>query len=307
MSEMSKRKLILLIVAGIVALGTMIVAKSLMAPTQQQPVQEVQASTTQILAATRNMPTGTILRDSDMKWTPWPAEADTSQLYVKSKDDMGRLVGGVLRDAVREDEPILMGHVVQPHEHGFLAVVLEPGKRAMTIALTPSAEVAGFIFPGDHVDVILTHSFSRQDVSSLTERRVSETVLTDVRVLALDQKSDDLTTDPKVAQLATLEVSPKQAEKLALASDIVGIPGAGGGGRGTLSLALRSLAAESVTEGGAVVPPLTPQMIGDERTATWDSDVSSAYPTVNGEDGLMQKVHVMRGKDATDKIFERHK
>src|SRR5471030_901632 len=102
----------------------------------------------------------------------------------------------------------------------------------MSVTLTPSAEVAGFIFPGDRVDVILTHSFSRKDVSALTERHVSETVLTNARVLALDQKSDDQTTDPKVAQLATLEVTPRQAEKLVLAADLIG----GQGGRGTISL-----------------------------------------------------------------------
>ncbi len=170
--------------------------------------------------------------------------------------------------------------------------MLEPGKRAMTIQLTPSAEVAGFVFPGDHVDVILTHSFSRKDMSQLSERRISETVLTDVRILALDQKSDNQSADPKVAQLATLEVSPKQAEKLALAADIVGAPGSGGSHGGTISLVLRSLAMDETT------PTLMP-IKARRGTAT----SVQPYPTVNGDDGLMQRVHIMRGKDAADSTF----
>jgi len=298
MSETSKRKIVLLVVAGLVAIVTMMVAKSMMAPAEKPAQTVAVVKTTQVLAAARNMPTGTILKEGDLKWITWSAEADTSQFYISGKDDMGRLIGGVLRDSVHADEPIMSGRVVQPHEHGFLAAVLDPGKRAMTIALTPSAEVAGFIFPGDHVDVILTHTFSRKDVSDMADRRVSETVLTDVRILALDQKSDDQATDPKVAQLATLEVTPKQAEKLALASDIVGPPSTGGAStKGMLSLVLRSLATEEVPDAAKAAA---------DKSATWDSDVSSAYPTVNGDDGLMQKVHVMRGKEATDHTFERH-
>src|SRR5208283_4931348 len=117
-------------------------------------------------------------------------------------------------------------------------------------------------------DVILTHTFSRKDMSELTERHVSETVLSDVRVLALDQKSDNQSVEPKVAQTATLEVTPKQAEKLALAADLVGGPT--GGNRGALSLALRSLAAEeaalatpsSETSAAATSPAAPLQAVG---------------------------------------------
>lgn len=230
-----------------------------------------------------------------MKWIPWAATADTTKLYVKGIADMGGLIGAVLREGLRADEPFIMGRVVQPHEQGFLAAVLTPGMRAVSVTLTPSAEVAGFIFPGDRVDVILTHTFSRKDVSDLTERFVSETVITDARVLALDQKSDNQTVEPKVAATATLEVTPKQAEKLALAGDIVGGPG----GRGAISLALRSLA----TDGEAAQPDASSNGPGP----TWDSDVSPAYPTVNGEDGLMQRVQIMRGKDKSESTFERHR
>lgn len=289
---MSMRKIILLSLALLIGVGTYMVLRS---SEQPQQVAEVQVKTTEILAAARDLPTGAILKESDMKWIPWAATADTAKLYVKGAADMGGLIGAVLREGLRSDEPFIMGRVVQPHEQGFLAAVLTPGMRAVSVALTPSAEVAGFIFPGDRVDVILTHSFSRKDITELSERHVSETVLTNARVLALDQKSDNQTVEPKVAATATLEVTPKQAEKLALAADLVGGPG--GASRGAISLALRSLASEedAAAQSTSVKGP------------TWDSDVSSAYPTVNGDDGLMQRVQVMRGKDKTETTFERHR
>ncbi|MFY9287237.1 MAG: Flp pilus assembly protein CpaB [Alphaproteobacteria bacterium] len=296
---MTKRKMTLLIIAGIIAFCTVLVARSLMTPQAQNEVAVVK--TTEIIAAARDLPVGTILKETDLKWIQWTAESDTSQLFVKGKDDMTRATGAILRDGVRTGEPILSSRIVQPRNNGFLAAVLAPGMRAISVTLAPSSEVAGFIFPGDRVDVILTHVFSRKDSDTFNERRVSETVLSDVRVLALDQKSDGMSTDPKIAQLATLEVTPKQAEKLSLAADIAGTPGANA--RGNITLSLRSLAREE-DEALAAMGGTTPTI---KDTTTWDSDVSPAYPGVNGDDGLMQRVHIMRGKEAVDTHFERRK
>jgi pilus assembly protein CpaB len=315
---MASRRILLLAVAGIVAVGTIYMARSMMATPDTVVKAPPPIQTTEILAASHDMSTGTILKESDVKWVQWPAEAPTTRLYVKGKNELANVTGGVLREGIRGDEPITLGRVVQPHEQGFLAAVLTPGKRAMSVTLTPSAEVAGFIFPGDHVDVILTHSFSRKDVPGLTERRMSETVLTDVRVLALDQKSDNQVTDPKVAALATLEVTPKQAEKLALSADMVS---QGGMGRGSIALVLRSLATDdantpangsapgTVTDANlgtaSNIPPVI-VMPAPPTGPTWDSEVSPAYPSVTGEDGLMQKVQIMRGKDVSETNFQRH-
>jgi pilus assembly protein CpaB len=292
---MSTRKIILLSLALLIGIGIFMVFRS---SEQTAPAPVVEVKTTEILAAARDLPTGTILKEADMKWQPWAATAPTTKLFVKDKTDMATLIGAVLREGLKSDEPFIVGRVVQAHEQGFLAAVLDPGKRAVSVTLTPSAEVAGFIFPGDRVDVILSHTFSRKDSNDLSERHVSETVLTNVRVLALDQKSDNQSTEPKVAATATLEVSPRQAEKLALAIDMVGNSGSG---RGTLSLALRSLGVE-----GDATPTLSVEAL-EPPTPTWDSDISPAYPTVNGEDGLMQKVQVMRGKEKTEFTFERHR
>jgi len=287
---MVPRKIALLLAAGLVALVTVFVVRSMMTPEAPPPETPV-VQTTEIAAAARDLPTGTILKETDLKWIQWAAGADTAALVVKGQTNFSDLSGAVVRDGFRAGEPILSARVAHPHDQGFLAAVLNPGKRAMSVSLSPGQEVAGFIFPGDRVDVILTHSFSRKDSAELTERRVSETILQDVRVLALDQRSDNQTTDPKVAQLATLEVDEKQAEKLALAVDMTTSQISN---KAAISLILRSLAAE---EPGPDKKP----------TPTWDSDVSPAYPTVNGDDGLMQRVQVMRGKTITEDTFERHR
>lgn len=298
---MPKRKILLLAVAGGVAIVTVLMARSMMHPSENGSL-AVSVPSTEVMAAARDLPTGTILKEIDVKWIPWSADAETGKLYVKGKAEISTIVGAVLRQGLHADEPIVMGRVVQSHEQGFLAAVLEPGKRAVSVTLTPSAGVAGFIFPGDHVDVILTHSFSRKDIPDLTERRVSETVVADARVLALDQKSDDQSTDPKIAQLATLEVTPKQAERVALAIDLVTQTS---GGRGSITLALRSLATQETAAptGTAAGMPV----LNHETGPTWDADVSSGLPAINGDDRLVQKVHVMRGKETVDSSFERHR
>lgn len=286
---MASRKIILLLIAGVVAVGTMLAVRNAATPTEPVAEQAPVVQVVEIAAAARDLTTGTILKDTDLKWIPWGAKTEGGAFYVKGTANLSDLVGAVARDNINAGEPLLTGRIVQPHDQGFLAAVLKPGQRAMSISLSPTAEVAGFIFPGDHVDVILTHSFSRKDSSDLTERRVSETILQDVRVLALDQRSDKVSNDPKIAATATLEINEKQAEKLALAADMTTQLS----NKGSLSLILRSLAVEGEVD--------------KKPTPTWDSDVSPAYPTVNGDDGLMQRVQVMRGKTITENTFERHR
>ncbi len=291
---MTSRKMIMLMLAVLVGGVTFYSIRSAQTSSDKAgaPVESLQ-----VLAATHDLPIGAILKDADMKWIPWPETVENSKLYVKGKTDMASLAGSVLREGVRSDEPLMMGHVVQPHEQGFLAAVLMPGMRAISVTLTPSAGVAGFIFPGDRVDVILTHTFvtkaDRND-SGTTARHLSETIIHDARVLALDQKSDNQSTDPKVAQLATLEVSPKQAEKMALAVDMAGQVN---GGHGSIALVLRSLA----TDDSATADPHSDQ--ASDQGLTMDSDVSPVYSRIM----QFNKVEVMRGKDVTEATFQKSK
>jgi Flp pilus assembly protein CpaB len=215
---------------------------------------------------------------------------------------------------MRAGEPVLPGRIVKAGEQGFMAAALAPGMRAVSIAITPVAGVAGFVFPGDHVDVIVTHQIGRKSETEGTSRRVSETMLKNVRVLALDQKMNDQISEPKVAQIATLEVTPKQAETMALISEL-----------GTVSLALRSIANDPNADDAsppaeptqtASEPQVVPDVVLDASALatgtlppsldqiTWDSDISKVLPRPGNRSGAVQKIQIIRGKETTESVFE---
>ncbi len=295
---MPSRKITLLLAAAVIALATVFAVQGMMSPEKAAPEKRADVASTEVIVAARDLPTGTILKESDLKWAPWVASADTSFMLVKGRVKLSDFTGAVVRDGFRSGDPITASRIAHAKDQGFLAAVLTPGMRAMSVSLSPNAQVAGFIFPGDRVDVILTHSFSRKDVPGWTDRRISETILQNIRVLALDQRSDNQSNDPKVAQLATLEVGKKDAEKLAMAIDMAD---GKSGGKAALMLALRSLAVDEPAPSGIQLPT------GDAAAPTWDSDVSRSYPSVNGDDGLIYRVQVMRGKTTTENTFERQR
>ncbi len=298
---MPARKLVLLLVALIIAGGTVMLAKSMMTNSANKAgsTAAVEAATDQVLVAARDLPAGTLIKDADIKWQAWPAGAATDSLAVKGKKDVSDYVGAVVRQGLRTGEPIMDGRVVRSREQGFLAAVLDPGMRAISVPVTPTGGVAGFVFPGDRVDVIVTHQVTRKTDPDPNGRRVSETILTNVRVLALDQRTNDQATEPKIAQTATLEVTPKQAESLALVTQI-----------GTLSLVLRSLASDANEPPGinasalAIAEQSLAQPDPNAPGMTWDSDVSHVLAKPGNRRGAVQTIQIMRGKDTSESVFE---
>ena len=143
------------------------------------------------------------------------------------------LFGTVVRYPVTAGQPITRGSLVGPQDRGFLAAALGPGMRAITVPVNASTGVAGFVFPGDHVDIVLTQTVEGGgDGPAL---KASETIVRNVRVLATDQRITDKGEDGKVEVKTftnvTIEVTPSIAEKVAVSQSI-----------GTLSLSLRSIA-----------------------------------------------------------------
>lgn len=298
---MPMRKVVLLLVALLIGGATVLISRSMLSTPAGQPAEAVKATPTyEILVAARDIPSGTMLKESDFTWKIWPKEEGTTRYAVKGQSDMKEFTGTVARGGLRTGEPITTNRVVKPGEQGFMAAALAPGMRAVSISITPVAGVAGFVFPGDHVDVIVTHQVGRKTDMDPAGRRVSETVLQNVRVLALDQKMNDQVVEAKVAQIATLEVTPKQAETVALVSQI-----------GTLSMALRSIAndpePQQTTEEGialdaaalGVTPPAS-----DSSAITWDSDVSQVLPRPANRRGAVQKIQIIRGKESTESVYE---
>ncbi len=226
---MDVRKLILLVGALLVAGLTAFMARSMFSGggAAQAAAAPVEPVGNEVLVAAKPLPLGTIITADMLVFQPWPKDMVEKAYYLKGAVDPATLVGKVVRHTVMAGQPVAQGALIGPGENGFLAAALGPGMRATTISLSDTSGIAGFLFPGDRVDVILTQEVSG-DGPSL---RTSETIVRNLRVLAVDQRMDDTTTEAKVGRTATLEVTPKLAEKIAVAETI-----------GTLSLSLRAIA-----------------------------------------------------------------
>ena len=232
---MDAKKIVLLIGALIVAGITAFMAKTMFdtkpaAPTVQAAA--VPDTGPQILVATRTLTVGTIIEPDSFRYQPWPKELVENAYYAKGESDPASLAGTVVRSAVTAGQPLTKGSLVEPGDRGFLAAALGPGMRAVTVSVSAQQGVAGFIFPGDRVDVVLTQSVEGGEGPPL---RAAETIVRNVRVLATDQRviSEDKEgkREVKTFSTITLEVTPRLAEKVAVAMKI-----------GDLSLSLRSIA-----------------------------------------------------------------
>jgi pilus assembly protein CpaB len=232
---MDKKKLLLLIGALIIAIGTGLAARSGLSGSTAPEAAAVAPPVPQgpkVLVAQRALPVGTIVTQDSISFQAWPKEMVQDAYFIEGEADLAKLIGTVVRNPVTAGQPVTQGSLVSPGDRGFLAAALGPGMRAITITVSQKTGVAGFIFPGDHVDIVLTQQVAGGgDGPPL---KVSETIVRNVRVLATDQrfsgKDDDGKTLVKAFSNVTFEVTPRIAEKVAVAQAM-----------GTLSLSLRSL------------------------------------------------------------------
>ncbi|WP_336985853.1 Flp pilus assembly protein CpaB [Altererythrobacter aquiaggeris] len=234
---MDRKKLVLLLGALIIAIGTAMAARSMFAGASAPQVEA--AATPQgpkVLVAQRALPIGTIITADSISFQQWPEEMVQDAYFVDGEADMSKLMGTVVRHQITAGEPITHGSLVRPGDRGFLAAALGPGMRAVTVPVSAKTGVAGFVFPGDRIDLVLTQTVKGEGDKSL---KASETVLRNLRVLATDQSTEQEVVNGKTVVRAfrtvTLEATPRIAEKIAVAQTI-----------GTLSLSLRSLADSQV-------------------------------------------------------------
>ncbi|WP_324828244.1 Flp pilus assembly protein CpaB [Qipengyuania zhejiangensis] len=232
---MDRKKLVLLVGALVIAIGTALVARSMFAGASapQAEAAQVEAQGPKVLVALRALPAGTIITADAIGYQQWPEDLVQDAYFLDGEADMTKLLGTVVRHPVTAGEPVTQGSLVAPGDRGFLAAALSPGMRAITVPVSAQSGVAGFVFPGDRVDMVLTQTVEGAEGSSL---KASETILRNLRVLATDQstvqeKAEDGSTIVKPFRAVTLEVTPVIAEKIAVAQTI-----------GTLSLSLRSIA-----------------------------------------------------------------
>lgn len=242
---MDRRKLMLFLVAMVVAIGTALGARSLLTGRGSAP--QVQAGIPlvpqgpKVLVAQRALPMGTIITADAIAFQAWPKDMVRDAYFVSGSVNMAKLVGTVVRYPITAGQPVTQGALVAPGDRGFLAAALGVGMRAITISVNDKTGVAGFIFPGDHVDLMLTTDIkpkSNNGPAGMSDDRdlfATETIMRNLRVLATDQNTETETVNGKSvvkrSGTVTLEVTPKIAEKIEVAQN------AGG-----LSLSLRPLA-----------------------------------------------------------------
>ena len=237
---MDVKKLILLVGALVIAGISAFFVRALVSDSGAQQVQagEVEPKGPKVLVATKPLPLGTILTQEMFKLQPWPKDLVENVYFLEGETNLESLTGKVVRVSVPAGQPLTKGSIVGPGERGFLAAALTPGMRAVTVSINAESGVAGFVFPGDRVDMVLTHGISYQgDTAEGTPAealRVSETILRNVRVLAIDQRTNELGGEgegPRTGRTVTFEVPPKFVEKIAVAQTL-----------GQISLSLRPLA-----------------------------------------------------------------
>jgi pilus assembly protein CpaB len=204
-----------------------------------------------VLVAQRALPVGTIITADSVAFQLWPKEMVQQAYFIDGEADMNKLLGTVVRYPITAGQPVTQGALVAPGDRGFLAAALGAGMRAVTIPVSAKTGVGGFVFPGDHVDLMLTQTVPGRDGGAAL--KATETILRNVRVLATDHSTETEIEEGKTVVRAfrtvTLEVTPKIAEKIAVSQTI-----------GTLSLSLRSLADNqsdldrSIADGSVKVP-----------------------------------------------------
>jgi pilus assembly protein CpaB len=234
---MNVKKLALLVGALVIAVITAVMAKNMFAGAGAQQAAAAPAAPLgpKVLVAKKALTVGTIIDAESFAYQPWPKELMQSAYYVEGAPDGDpkALLGTVVRYQITAGQPVTRGSLVGPQDRGFLAAALSPGMRAITVPVNAASGVAGFVFPGDRVDMVLTQEVAGGGDGP--KLKVSETIIRNIRVLATDQRVTEKDAEGKTVvktfNNVTIEVTPRIAEKIAVAQSI-----------GSLSLSLRSLA-----------------------------------------------------------------
>jgi pilus assembly protein CpaB len=225
---MKKGQLIGIAIAGVCGLGAFVGMQKL--TTKPQVVQrEVRTNLAEVLVARADLGLGAIASESSFRCQGWPQEAvPMGAVQCRGAGTLKEFVGHIARAPIMTNEPITRQKLIKPGEGGVLASILPEGRRAISTKITEDTAVGRLILPNDHVDVFLI----RRTRGKGGEDHSSELLFSNVRVLAIGQRLESKEGQKGVeGNTATLELSPMQSEKLALAKSM-----------GDITLALRSIA-----------------------------------------------------------------
>jgi pilus assembly protein CpaB len=255
-----------LMAIGLVGFGTVAWISTRPPPPPPQVAAPPPPAKVAVLGAARPLRAGSLLKPEDLAAKEVLVSDQTADMSADTPDGRRALSGAMVRRSLSKGEPVRSSDVMRPGDHGFLAAVLQPGMRAVTVAVDATTGAAGLIWPGDRVDLILTQTI-QATAMPLGHRVAAETVLSDVRVIAIDQQlvqgADANQTDNQ-ARTVTLEVTQDQAVSVSVATRL-----------GRLSLSVRS--ADAGTN------------VAASRDTTWAVDVSPALgaePPAHQQDTL---------------------
>jgi pilus assembly protein CpaB len=237
--------------ARLVVLGIAVAAggvAALLASRSHNPEPEktpvAQLETVDVLVAKTDLNRGEVIGANDIGWQAWPKASANGNFITKPSrpDAVNQFTGAIVRVPVATGQPVYDPMVVFAKGSGFLAAVLPKGMRAVAMDITPDSSAGGFILPEDHVDILLTRHDKQAERVNGIEKIVTDTILRNVRVLAVDQTVEEKSGQKVVVgKTVTIELTPQQAETLARSRQL-----------GSLSLSLRSLvdSQSSTPEGG---------------------------------------------------------
>ena len=228
---MKQGQIIALGIAGAAGVLAVVGFQTFMKPEVKQVVRKETINTTRVLVAKRRIGLGDVASRNSFTWQQWPSGALTSEYitYNRNRNADSAFDGSVARVTILEGEPITEKKLIQAGRGGVLAAILPRGKRAVSTKIRKDTAVGQMVLPNDHVDVILTQ---RKTNRTGQQEFVADTLFRNIRVLAIGQ-TIEVKDDKKslTGEVATLELTPRQAEMLALANEM-----------GTISLTLRSVA-----------------------------------------------------------------
>lgn len=245
---MSPMRIIILLVA-LVAAGGAALLVSRMSPEivteavtrTETLVQQREVSEVKVLTVTRDLGVGQMVSVDDLKWSVWPESGVVEGQFTETAtpNAMEEVAGALVRMPIFANEPVQPKRLVKRGESGLLPALMDPGMRAVAIQISAETASGGFILPNDRVDLILTYEQQNEQPDGRgASRTISTTILQNVRILAIDQAfatNPEVDAATRIGNTATLEVTPAEAELVALSQE-----------RGRLFLALRPLDEETV-------------------------------------------------------------
>jgi pilus assembly protein CpaB len=241
---MKPAKMMVLGVAGVAALSAVWLTSGLRTP--QVVVREAQAPEsvpmTDVLVAAVELQVGSQVNAEHLRWQRWPTASLSEFMITKESMPTGidEISGSISRGASLQGEPVRRDKMIKGANAGFMSAILPTGRRAVAINIVSSGAktAGGFVLPNDRVDILRTGRDDDATKSRQSDVFVSETILHNIRVLAIGQNVQERNGEKVVVgETATLELDPKQAELITLAQRT-----------GELSLVLRSLADNKAIE-----------------------------------------------------------